>query len=102
MPLLWVASISLVRLLLALICCSTLAYWTSWLVNALVSIGLDGSWFFSCVMSRFRKSPKLLVSELSDVLAELVAPGTVAAAAAVVVMSVASYAVMSRPDRVQP
>ena len=54
----WVSSISFVRLVLVLICCSTLENCASSLVNSLASIGLVGSWFFNCVISRLRKSEK--------------------------------------------
>ena len=48
----WVAWISEVRLELVVICCSTLLISTSSDVKLFVSIGLDGSWFCNCVVSR--------------------------------------------------
>src|SRR5579859_485224 len=54
----WV--IRVLRLSLVLICCSTWLYITSCWVNWLESIGLVGSWFFSCVVSKVRKVEKLL------------------------------------------
>src|SRR5215469_13006083 len=56
-------------LALVLICCCTLANSTSSEVNWLVSIGLVGSWFFSCVISIDRKSWKLDASEVSEFVA---------------------------------
>src|SRR3984957_9876971 len=64
----WVSWISDVRLVLVLICCSTLENCTSSVVNWLVSNGLVGSWFCSCVISKLRKSPKLEDSEFKAVL----------------------------------
>ena len=61
----WVSWINCVRLVLVLICCSTLENCTSSLVNWLLSSGLVGSWFCNCVISRLRKSPKLDDRELS-------------------------------------
>ena len=56
---------SCVKSLLVLICCSTEENWTSSLVNWLESIGEDGSWFFNCVISKPRKSEKLLLRPCS-------------------------------------
>ena len=64
----WVSWISCVRLVLVLICCSTLENCTSSLVNWLVSSGLVGSWFCNCVISSLRKSLKFADSEFSAVL----------------------------------
>ena len=63
----WVSWINCVRLVLVLICCSTLENCTSSVVNWLVSIGLVGSWFFNCVISNLRKSSKFADSEFSAV-----------------------------------
>ena len=46
------------RLALESICCSTWLYITSCWVKVIGSIGLVGSWFFSCVVSRVRKVEK--------------------------------------------
>src|SRR5690606_17227511 len=54
------------RLLLVLICCSTPENCTSWLVNSLVSMGDNGSWFCSCVVSNNRKSSKSWFSCVAD------------------------------------
>src|ERR1700742_417284 len=54
----WV--IRVLRLSLVSICCSTWLYITSCWVNWLESIGLVGSWFFNCVVSKVRKVEKLL------------------------------------------
>ncbi len=94
-PVAWITSlpcvawISWVRLLLVVICCSTLLNWTSSVVNVLASIGLAGSWFFSCVSSRLRKLLKLLLSEVSALarLARCVATGGAAAGVADVAMA---------------
>src|SRR5215472_16189790 len=48
------SAISVFRLLLVLICCSTPLNSTSCWVNWLVSIGEVGSWFLSCVVSSVR------------------------------------------------
>src|SRR5580692_6334334 len=61
----WVSWISCVRSVLVLICCSTEENCTSSLVNWLESIGDDGSWFCSCVISNDRKSEKLLLRPAS-------------------------------------
>ncbi len=53
--------IIVVSWLLVLICCSTSLNSTSWLVNWLLSIGLSGSWFCSCVVSSVRKVLKFCV-----------------------------------------
>src|SRR5580700_6778723 len=55
---------------LALSCCSTWANSTNCWVNWLVSSGLVGSWFLSCVVSSVRKVVKLpaMVCELRPVL----------------------------------
>src|SRR5258708_16671320 len=51
--------ISVLRLSLVLICCSTWLYITSCWVNWLESIGLVGSWFLSWVVNSVRKVEKL-------------------------------------------
>jgi hypothetical protein len=63
-----VSSINCVRLVLVLICCSTLENCTNSLVNSLVFIGLVGSWFCNCVISIFRKLLKFDDSDVSAVL----------------------------------
>ena len=104
-----VAWMRLVRLELVVICCSTLLNCTSSEVKVLLSIGVDGSWFFNCVSSRLRKSVKLLVSEVSafgvDALPEVLdafAAAAVLVVAAVVDMDGLLQAVMSTPARCQP
>src|SRR5208337_4726753 len=57
----WVSWISCVRSVLVLICCSTEENCTNSLVNWLESSGDVGSWFCSWVISRDRKSEKLLL-----------------------------------------
>ena len=47
------------RLVLVLICCSTVEYCTSCCVNWFVSSGLVGSWFFNWAVSRVRNVLKL-------------------------------------------
>src|SRR3954451_7196424 len=79
----WVSSINCVRLVFVLICCCTLANCTSSLVNWFASIGLLGSWFCNCVISKCRKSPKLDDSEASAVL-ELLEPAAATELAAAV------------------
>src|ERR1700744_4127436 len=67
----WV--IRVCRLGLESICCSTWLYSTSCWGKVLESIGLVGSWFFSCVVSRVRKVEKLPDSWFSA-LAPVVVP----------------------------
>jgi hypothetical protein len=103
---------------LVVICCSTLVNCTNSDVNVLLSIGLDGSWFFSCVVSRLRKSLKLLLSvdsalvevEVAAVLAAAVTPADAADVREVEepvkdemlpLMVMLRYAVMSTPARIQ-
>ncbi len=49
-------------------CCSTPVIWVIWLVIWVVSVGASGSWFFSWVVSSFRKVCSLLASEFRELL----------------------------------
>src|ERR1700677_1376531 len=97
---------SWVRLVFVLICCSTLENSTNSLVNELASIGLVGSWFCNCVISRFKKSPKfddnedsgsVLAAGVAEALADVLAAGAETEVIAVFLR----YAVISRPARNQ-
>ena len=76
--------------MLVVICSATAVNCTSWLVKVLASIGLVGSWFFSCVVSSDRKSLKLPANCVSVLVAE-----TAVAALAVVDIVLAAVAELS-------
>src|SRR5580704_349570 len=88
-------AVLLLMVTLAPTCCSTDANSTSCWVNWLVSSGLSGSWFCSCVVSSVRKVLKLPASSCD--------PTTPAACAVlvvdVVVVGVAVVVVMVRPQK---
>src|ERR1035438_9340518 len=97
-----VSCMSWLRLVFVLICCSTLENCTNSVVNEFASIGLDGSWFFSCVINRFRKSLKfddrddngsVALPVVAEALADVVETG--------VMPDFLLYAVTSRSERSQ-
>src|SRR5674476_748215 len=89
-----------VRELFDFICCSTDANSTSCWVNWLVSIGLSGSWFLSCVVSSCRNVVKLLaISVLFTVLATEPAEAAVEGTEEVIGVMVNPQTRMSIPPR---